>query len=137
MTFDDYLIEKRKQNMRLPSLVRYYQKQYNPLLDVQICLAHVINCLIRLGFKVSKNEIYYCFKKNYTKEFHRDIGGYLKFLYSLAHPFNKKKNNSISEHNNAFSPPILNIIGKHTPTTPLSTETAYKPHQSISGGDFK
>jgi len=63
MSFQDYLIDNRKKNMKLPSLVRYYQAQYNPLLDEQVCLAHVINLMVELGMKVTQKEIYYCLQK--------------------------------------------------------------------------
>ena len=110
MSFQDFLIEKRAKNMKLPSLVKYYNNQFNPLLDEQICLAHVLNLMRELDMKVTKKEIYYCFKKNYSKELHGDVQSYVTWLYSLAQPSNKRANSSISDKNKARSTPKIDLM---------------------------
>ena len=90
MTFDEDLIIKKKRNAGLPVLTKFYQKRYNPMLDIICCEAHVITRLTALGFKVTKREIHYCFKKFHNKKYHGDVKTYCKYLYSLAQP-NKKQ----------------------------------------------
>lgn len=137
MSFQEFLIEKRNKNMKLPSLVKYYQSQFNPLLDEQICLAHVLNLMKKLNLKVTKKEIYYCFKKNYKKEFHGDVQSYVTWLYSLSQPSSEKANSSISDSNKTHSALTLNETSNSTTNSSLCQEMAYIPHISTVGGDLK
>ena len=73
---------RQRDNARLTTLVKLVIK-YEPLLDKQVALAHVINTLTEKGFRVTKSEILYCFNKNYNKEWHGDKRGYLLWLGRL------------------------------------------------------
>jgi len=109
MSFQEECITKRKEGARLTTLVKHYQK-YNPLLDEQICLAHVIYTLVEADIKVTQREIYYCFKKNYNRDLHGDVQSYVTWLYSLAHPSKKRANNSISNKSKACSTPKIDLV---------------------------
>ena len=117
--------KRRKNNARLITLVKHYKK-YNSLWDEQILLAGVINCLVKNNFKISNNEIYYSFKKNYNREFHGDSQSYLKWLYSLAQPSKKTPYNSITSENKALSSKKNELTGVYTPNDFLAKKMPYK-----------
>lgn len=96
MGFESECVQLRTKGVRLSTLVKTYQK-YSSLLDEQVLLAGIINILVKNNFKVSKSEIYYCFKKNYNRDFHGDVQFYVTWLYSLAQASRKNPNNSITE----------------------------------------
>ena len=109
MSFQEECIAKRKAGARLTTLVKHYQK-YNSLLDEQICLTHVIHTLIGADIRVTQKEIYYCFKKNYIRDFHGDVQSYVTWLYSLAHPSQNIANSSILGTNKAHSTTKIDLM---------------------------
>ncbi len=125
MAFENECLKLRNEGARLPRLVKAYQK-YSPLVDEQVLLAGVINILTSHGIKISKSDIYYCFKKNYNPEYHGAVQSYLTWLYSLSQPSNKTSYSSISEAKEGLISPILKEIIKYTPKSHLSSYQAEK-----------
>lgn len=113
----------RRKGNKLTTLLKIYQK-YNPYLDEQVCLAHVINTLVSNRFMISKTEIYYAFKKNYNRDFHGDVSSYLNWLYSLAQPSQKTPNNSISEQKQAQNRGFFDLDELGSINTPKSQNKA-------------
>jgi len=134
MTFETECLAKRTAGARLTTLVKHYQK-YNPLLDEQVCLVHVINILVSNELNVSKAEIYYCFKKNYNKDFHGDVQSYCKWLYSLLQPSKKIPYNSISIEKTPIKPHKLNETSQSKGKVRFGVKDDVELHFMIGRGD--
>ncbi len=109
MGFNQEAVQMREEGSRLTTLLERYSKMYSPYLDKQICLAHVINVLTESGFKITRSEIFYAFKRNYCKSEHGDVRSYVNWLFSLtqkAQVLKKMANNSFSEPKEALKSTI-------------------------------
>ena len=81
---------KQKGNAGLHTIMKYLQSWDSfKFLDEQIILAHILNVFKDNKISVTKNQIKYCFDKNYNLEFHQLKQGYLSELYKLAYPSQK------------------------------------------------
>ena len=81
MGFDEEIIKKRENRVRLTTLTKLCNEYYQ--WDIIICLAHVVNRMTSLNLEVTNSEIYYAFKKFYLRAEHGDFNSYLKWLYKL------------------------------------------------------
>jgi len=102
MNLDLKIIEMRKGNSRLYSILLYLQK-FEPFcfLDNQIILAHILNVLDKNNLAVSRNEVRTCFNRSFNFNFHGDKVSYLSWMYKAFHI---KQGNVIKTKNVRLTP---------------------------------